>query len=192
MTAGNAPGITDGGGGDGRRVGAGGRAARPRADGPGRGLRAGRGRAASWLFLAPIEGVRALEPKTGIAPDAYDLVEVNEAFAAQTLADGRELGFDWDAVNVNGGAIALGPPDRRQRRPDPRDAAPRAGAAATDATASRRCAWAAAAPWRWRSSGSSSASAASSSGQATRASQPVPTPQPGGTTPRGQLAVAIS
>jgi acetyl-CoA C-acetyltransferase len=63
-----------------------------------------------WLFLAPIEGVRALERRTGIAPDAYDLVEVNEAFAAQVLADGRELGFDWDCVNVNGGAIALGHP----------------------------------------------------------------------------------
>jgi acetyl-CoA C-acetyltransferase len=66
--------------------------------------------APKWLFLAPIEGVRALERKTGIAPDAYDLVEMNEAFAAQTLADGRELGFDWDRVNVNGGAIALGHP----------------------------------------------------------------------------------
>jgi acetyl-CoA C-acetyltransferase len=66
--------------------------------------------APKWLFLAPIEGVRALERRTGIAPDAYDLVEMNEAFAAQTLADGRELGFDWDRVNVNGGAIALGHP----------------------------------------------------------------------------------
>jgi acetyl-CoA C-acetyltransferase len=40
----------------------------------------------------------------------FDLVEINEAFAAQTLADGRELGFDWSKVNVNGGAIALGHP----------------------------------------------------------------------------------
>ena len=63
-----------------------------------------------WLFLAPIEGVRALEARTGLAPSDYDLVEVNEAFAAQTLADGRELGFDWSCVNVNGGAIALGHP----------------------------------------------------------------------------------
>jgi len=66
--------------------------------------------APKWLFLAPIEGVRALERRTELAPDDYDLVEVNEAFAAQTLADGRELGFDWDKVNVNGGAIALGHP----------------------------------------------------------------------------------
>jgi acetyl-CoA C-acetyltransferase len=63
-----------------------------------------------WLFLAPIEGVRALERKTGIAAPDYDLVEVNEAFAAQVLADGRELGLDWGRVNVNGGAIALGHP----------------------------------------------------------------------------------
>ncbi len=63
-----------------------------------------------WLFLAPIEGVRALERRTGLAPADFDLVEVNEAFAAQVLADGRELGFDWSKVNVNGGAIALGHP----------------------------------------------------------------------------------
>ena len=63
-----------------------------------------------WLFLAPIAGVRALEGRTGLAPADYDLVEVNEAFAAQVLADGRELGFDWAKVNVNGGAIALGHP----------------------------------------------------------------------------------
>ncbi len=63
-----------------------------------------------WLFLAPIQGVRALERRTGIAPGDYDLVEMNEAFAAQVLADGRELGLDWARVNVNGGAIALGHP----------------------------------------------------------------------------------
>ncbi len=63
-----------------------------------------------WLFLAPIAGVRALEAKTGLAPADYDLVEVNEAFAAQVLADGQELGLDWSRVNVNGGAIALGHP----------------------------------------------------------------------------------
>ncbi|HEY3336554.1 MAG TPA: thiolase family protein [Candidatus Limnocylindrales bacterium] len=63
-----------------------------------------------WLFLAPVTGVRNLEAKTGLSPDAFDLIEINEAFAAQTLADGRELGFDWLKVNVNGGAIALGHP----------------------------------------------------------------------------------
>ncbi len=63
-----------------------------------------------WLFLAPVAGVRALEAKTGLAVADYDLLEINEAFAAQVLADGRELGFDWSKVNVNGGAIALGHP----------------------------------------------------------------------------------
>src|SRR5262245_2611173 len=66
--------------------------------------------APKWLFLAPVEGVKGLEERTGLPVDAYDLIEINEAFAAQTLADGRELGFDWSRVNVNGGAIALGHP----------------------------------------------------------------------------------
>jgi acetyl-CoA C-acetyltransferase len=66
--------------------------------------------APKWLFLAPIEGVRRLVEKTGLEIEAFDLIEINEAFAAQTLADGRELGFDWSKVNVNGGAIALGHP----------------------------------------------------------------------------------
>ena len=63
-----------------------------------------------WLFLAPIEGVRQLLNKIELPIEAFDLIEINEAFAAQALADGRELGFDWDKVNVNGGAIALGHP----------------------------------------------------------------------------------
>ncbi len=66
--------------------------------------------APKWLFLAPIQGVRKLLEKTGMTIADFDLVEINEAFAAQTLADGRELGFDWSKVNVNGGAIALGHP----------------------------------------------------------------------------------
>jgi acetyl-CoA C-acetyltransferase len=63
-----------------------------------------------WLFLAPVEGVRRLAARTGLPVEAFDLVEINEAFAAQVLADGRALGFDWAKVNVNGGAIALGHP----------------------------------------------------------------------------------
>ena len=66
--------------------------------------------APKWLFLAPVQGVRGLEARTGLPIEAYDLIEINEAFAAQALADGRELGFDWSKVNVNGGAIALGHP----------------------------------------------------------------------------------
>jgi acetyl-CoA C-acetyltransferase len=66
--------------------------------------------APKWLFLAPVSGVRKLLEKLDMTIDAFDLIEINEAFAAQTLADGRELGFDWSKVNVNGGAIALGHP----------------------------------------------------------------------------------
>jgi acetyl-CoA C-acetyltransferase len=66
--------------------------------------------APEWLFEAPIEGVRRLVDRLGIALDEFDLIEINEAFAAQVLADGNALGFDWDKVNVNGGAIALGHP----------------------------------------------------------------------------------
>jgi acetyl-CoA C-acetyltransferase len=63
-----------------------------------------------WLFLAPIKGVQALAERTGIDPTGYDLVEINEAFAAQTVADLRGLDLDPDRVNVNGGAVALGHP----------------------------------------------------------------------------------
>jgi acetyl-CoA C-acetyltransferase len=66
--------------------------------------------APKWLFLAPIEGVRRLLERIELPIEAFDLIEINEAFAAQTLADGRALGFDWSKVNVNGGAIALGHP----------------------------------------------------------------------------------
>ncbi len=63
-----------------------------------------------WLFLAPVAGVRRLLDRIALPIEAFDLVEINEAFAAQVLADGRQLGFDWAKVNVNGGAIALGHP----------------------------------------------------------------------------------
>ena len=66
--------------------------------------------APEWLFEAPIDGVRRLLTKLDLRLDEFDLIEINEAFAAQVLADGNALGFDWDRVNVNGGAIALGHP----------------------------------------------------------------------------------
>jgi len=62
------------------------------------------------LFFAPIFAVRNLMKKAGTRISDYDLIEANEAFAVQALADGRELGWDWDRVNVNGGAVALGHP----------------------------------------------------------------------------------
>jgi acetyl-CoA C-acetyltransferase len=62
------------------------------------------------LFFAPILAVKNLMKKSGTKIGDYELVEANEAFAAQALADGAELGWDWSRVNVNGGAIALGHP----------------------------------------------------------------------------------
>jgi acetyl-CoA C-acetyltransferase len=62
------------------------------------------------LFFAPIKAVRNLMKKTGTKISDYDLIEANEAFASQAIADGEELGWDWKRVNVNGGAIALGHP----------------------------------------------------------------------------------
>ena len=66
--------------------------------------------APKWLFLAPVQGVQRLLDRIELPLEAFDLIEINEAFAAQVLADGRELGFDFSKVNVNGGAIALGHP----------------------------------------------------------------------------------
>ena len=62
------------------------------------------------LFFAPIKAVRNLMKKTNSQIGDYDLIEANEAFASQSIADGQELGWDWQRVNVNGGAIALGHP----------------------------------------------------------------------------------
>jgi acetyl-CoA C-acetyltransferase len=62
------------------------------------------------LFYAPIFAVRKLMNKMGVDVNHWDLIEANEAFAAQCLADGKELGWDWSRVNVHGGAIALGHP----------------------------------------------------------------------------------
>ena len=62
------------------------------------------------LFFAPVTAVRNLMKKAGSSIGDYDLIEANEAFASQALADGAGLGWDWDRVNVNGGAIALGHP----------------------------------------------------------------------------------
>jgi acetyl-CoA C-acetyltransferase len=62
------------------------------------------------LFFAPVTAVRNLMKKQGTSIGDYDLIEANEAFASQALADGTGLEWDWDRVNVNGGAIALGHP----------------------------------------------------------------------------------
>lgn len=62
------------------------------------------------LFFAPIHAVENLMKGAGTAIDHYELIEANEAFAVQALANGKALGWDWDRVNVNGGAVALGHP----------------------------------------------------------------------------------
>jgi acetyl-CoA C-acetyltransferase len=62
------------------------------------------------LFFAPIVAVEKLMKQMGVGIGHFDLIEANEAFAAQAVADGKALGWDWDRVNVNGGAVALGHP----------------------------------------------------------------------------------
>ena len=62
------------------------------------------------LFFAPIIAVQNLMKQMNTTIGDYDLIEANEAFASQALADGAALGWDWDRVNVNGGAVALGHP----------------------------------------------------------------------------------
>ncbi len=62
------------------------------------------------MGIGPIPAVRKLLARAGLAVDQLDLVELNEAFASQSLVVVRELGLDEERVNVNGGAIALGHP----------------------------------------------------------------------------------
>ena len=62
------------------------------------------------MGIGPVPAIRKLEQKHGLKLADFDLVELNEAFAAQVLACDRELHFDRDKLNVNGGAIALGHP----------------------------------------------------------------------------------
>jgi acetyl-CoA C-acetyltransferase len=62
------------------------------------------------LFFSPILAVRKLMDKMKVDINHWDLIEANEAFSVQALADGKELGWDWNRVNVHGGAVALGHP----------------------------------------------------------------------------------
>ena len=109
VTAGNAPGLNDGGAAT---------LVTSEAYAAAHGLRIlGRIRAYSVgataprdLFFAPVTAVRKLMTLDGTVVADYGLVEMNEAFAVQCLADARELGLDLDLVNVRGGAIALGHP----------------------------------------------------------------------------------
>jgi acetyl-CoA C-acetyltransferase len=62
------------------------------------------------LFYAPVVAVEKVLAKMSVKIDHFDLIEANEAFSAQALADGGKLGWDWSRVNVHGGAVALGHP----------------------------------------------------------------------------------
>jgi acetyl-CoA C-acetyltransferase len=109
ITAGNAPGLNDGGAAlvlmSEARLKASGATPLARITGYATG-----GGAPKDLFFAPIDAVQRLMTKMGVAIGHFDLIEANEAFAAQALADGDALGWDWDRVNVNGGAVAIGHP----------------------------------------------------------------------------------
>ena len=63
-----------------------------------------------YIFACPPRAVRKLLERTGMKMSDFDVIEVNEAFAAQVLANGKELDWDWGRVNPNGGAVALGHP----------------------------------------------------------------------------------
>jgi acetyl-CoA C-acetyltransferase len=109
ITAGNAPGLNDGGAAlvlmSGERVRE--RGVKPLARVV---AYATGGGEPKELFFAPVDAVQKLMKKMGVTIGHFDLIEANEAFAAQALADGRALGWDWSRVNVNGGAVALGHP----------------------------------------------------------------------------------
>jgi acetyl-CoA C-acetyltransferase len=62
------------------------------------------------MGLGPIEASRQALARAGMTIDQIDLVEINEAFAAQVIPSAEHLGISWDKLNVHGGAIALGHP----------------------------------------------------------------------------------
>ena len=62
------------------------------------------------MGVGPVPATREALKKANLTIDDMDLIEANEAFAAQSVAVARELGFDMDKVNVNGGAISIGHP----------------------------------------------------------------------------------
>ena len=115
VTAGNASGIVDGGGGGGGDV------ARSRRRSA---ISSPLGRIVNWgiagvdpklMGRGPVPATKVALQRAGLTLDYIDLIEVNEAFAAQYLAVEKELGLDREKVNVNGGAIALGASAGRDR-----------------------------------------------------------------------------
>lgn len=68
------------------------------------------GLAPEWFTIAPVEAIRKLLKKTGVTIDKIDLFEINEAFAASSIAVEKELGLKTERVNIRGGAVTLGHP----------------------------------------------------------------------------------
>jgi len=64
----------------------------------------------AFMGIGPVPAIRKALQRAGLSLDGIDLLEINEAFAAQSIACVRELGLDEDRLNVNGGAIAIGHP----------------------------------------------------------------------------------
>ncbi|PYR39473.1 MAG: hypothetical protein DMF93_13940, partial [Acidobacteria bacterium] len=117
ITAGSSSGITDGGA---ALVLASSKTARTRGLSP-------RARILGWasagvdpriMGIGPVPAIRKLCERTGLEVDDFDLVELNEAFAAQVLAVLRDVKISSDRLNVNGGAIALGHPIAGHRSRD--------------------------------------------------------------------------
>ena len=99
-----------------------------------------------WFTTAPIPAIRKLLDKVGWSVGDVDLFEINEAFAVVAMAAQKDLGIPREKLNVNGGACALGHPDRRHRRAPDRDAAACAGSAEPETRRRSACASAAVKP----------------------------------------------
>ena len=123
------------------------------AAGPGRRLRDERRGAEGHLHRPGAGGADGAGEGEAARSADIDLFELNEAFAAQMLACGKELGLDEAKVNVHGGAIALGHPIGASGAAGADDAAVRPARQRRSGAGWRRCAWAAATRWRWSSSG---------------------------------------
>jgi hypothetical protein len=99
--------------------------------------------APEWFTTAPAVAIDRVTKKLGLSPRDIDLYEINEAFAVVAMVCAKLCNIDLDKVNVRGGAVALGHPDRRERRAHPDDAparheGPRREAWARDAVHRRR------------------------------------------------------
>ena len=105
------------------------------------------------MGLGPVEASRQALTRAGMTIDDVDLVEINEAFAAQVIPSYRELGIPLEKLNVNGGAIAVGHPFGMTGARITGTLLNALQLARQDASAWRPCASAAARAWPWSSNG---------------------------------------